>query len=473
MEALTSSARTRAAIYARVSSDPKRRWRSVQEQEAECRAWAEREGWQVVKVFSDNDRGASRFSKTKRPAFSALQDFIAAGRCDVLLTWEGSRGQRDLTVYTEIRRLSEKTKTRWAYDGQVFDMTKARDRKRTAEDAVEAEYEADRTSERVCRAMRANAADGKPHGPIPYGYRREYDPETRALIGQFIREDQAAVICEAADRFLSGETPYAIANDLNRRKVPAPRGGDWNLTQVRRMLTNPTNIGRRTHQGQDMGKGTWLPVLDEGVFHRCVAKFADPARKTTHEHSIKFLLSGIATCGVCGARIKIGRPRGYSSYICSAKFCVARKLGAVDDLIGDLIVARLSQPDALGLLAAGGDDDSSAAMEELEGLRARLDSLYEEVAEGRLTAGALAKIEPKIVAKIERCEATAQSQTAIPAVVFDLATDPAKRWKAITLEQRREVVRTLMTVEILLTRQGGRVFDPESVRVTWRGLPEA
>jgi DNA invertase Pin-like site-specific DNA recombinase len=40
-------AKSRAIIYTRVSKDPKQLGRSVGEQEAECRAIAEREGWHV------------------------------------------------------------------------------------------------------------------------------------------------------------------------------------------------------------------------------------------------------------------------------------------------------------------------------------------------------------------------------------------------------------------------------------------
>ena len=60
--ALRDAIALRAVIYARVSSDPNERGRSVSEQEAECRAVCEREGWHVVAVYSDNDRSASRYA---------------------------------------------------------------------------------------------------------------------------------------------------------------------------------------------------------------------------------------------------------------------------------------------------------------------------------------------------------------------------------------------------------------------------
>ena len=79
----------RAAIYTRVSQDAQRRMRSIEEQEAECRAWAERESWCVVRVWSDNDRSASRFARKERPSWQGLMVELA----DELSTssWYGSR----------------------------------------------------------------------------------------------------------------------------------------------------------------------------------------------------------------------------------------------------------------------------------------------------------------------------------------------------------------------------------------------
>ena len=66
-------------LYARVSSDPNERGRSVSEQEAECRAVCEREGWQVVAVYSDNDRSASRYATKARPEYKRVIAAVDAG----------------------------------------------------------------------------------------------------------------------------------------------------------------------------------------------------------------------------------------------------------------------------------------------------------------------------------------------------------------------------------------------------------
>lgn len=131
----------------------------------------------------------------------------------------------------------------WSYSGRTYDLSRLDDRLSTGLDALLAERESDLTRERILRSVRANAAEGRPHGKRPYGYARKYDATTGELLRQIIREDQAAVIREAARRFLAGESTYAIASNFNIRGISAPSGGKWVLGQVKRMISNPTYIG--------------------------------------------------------------------------------------------------------------------------------------------------------------------------------------------------------------------------------------
>src|SRR5688500_6723685 len=210
----------RAVIYTRVSSDPNEGGRSVSEQEAECRAVCDRNGWKVVAVLSDNDRSASRYAVKSRPAYKQLIDLVDEGGCDVLVTWEASRAQRDLMAYARLRNLCERRGVLLSYSGRTYDMTEADDRFGTGLDALLAERESDQTRTRVLRAVRSNATKGRPHGRLRDGYRREYDPVTRELLGQVPDDETAPIVREAARRVLAGETPYAVAQDFNRRSIP-------------------------------------------------------------------------------------------------------------------------------------------------------------------------------------------------------------------------------------------------------------
>ena len=83
-----------AAIYARVSSDAQDVENSVDAQITQCREWAGRNGYFVVRVFTDRARSGRA---DNRPDF---QEMVAvAGRPDcpfeVVLVWKFSRFFRD------------------------------------------------------------------------------------------------------------------------------------------------------------------------------------------------------------------------------------------------------------------------------------------------------------------------------------------------------------------------------------------
>jgi len=168
-----------ALIYARESNDPHGHGRSPKEQVAESTAWCHSQNITVGKVIIDNNRSASRHAKRSREGWAEVHRQLADGGIDLLVTWEASRAQRDLDAYTKLRALCADHGVRWAYSGTVYDLAKREDRFRTGLDALVAEDEADRTRERVMRAMRANAANGRPHGRLPFGYWRIYDPITK------------------------------------------------------------------------------------------------------------------------------------------------------------------------------------------------------------------------------------------------------------------------------------------------------
>jgi site-specific DNA recombinase len=168
----------RAAIYTRVSSDRDGRGRSVGQQESACRADCERQGWTVVEVLTDNDRSASRWSRKDRPAYDQLAEILIAGRADVLVTWEASRAQRDLTAYATLRELCAHHGVKWSYSGRLYDLTDSDDRFSTGIDALVSEREADLTRARILRDVEERAIAGMPHGQLHDGYRIEYDPNT-------------------------------------------------------------------------------------------------------------------------------------------------------------------------------------------------------------------------------------------------------------------------------------------------------
>jgi site-specific DNA recombinase len=458
---------TNALIYTRVSKDRKQS-RSTAEQEAECRALCDREGWDVLDVLSDNGRSASRYAKRSRPAWEEVKARIATGAVDVLVTWEASRSNRDLAEFTELRDLMRAHSVLLNYSGRTLDLDDSSDSFRAGLDALISEDESERTRARILRNVRANAEAGRPHGRRLYGYRRVYDD--KKLVGQEPDPDEAPIVREIARRFLSGESSYSISEDLNARGVPLPTGTKWSETRIRRILTNPSYTGKRTHNGKVVADATWEPILDQKTFDACVAKYADPARRSYRGGAdVKHLLSGIARCGKCGSPLYAGVSRGWSVYVCKAgKGHLGRSRDHLDAYVTTVVLERLATLDVDDLTAEA--PEAADARHEADELRGRLDDALAEFTAGSLSAGMLAKIEADLEPRIADAERRARAASPSPAVASLAGEGVDARWDALTVEQRREVVRLLMHMTVLpSTRpQGSKGFDPDAVRIEWR-----
>jgi site-specific DNA recombinase len=462
-----------ALIYARVSQD-QRNGRSVAEQEAECRAWAVREGWRVVEVVVDNDRSASQYARRKREGWERVKEAVSAREVDVLVTWEASRAQRDMDAYVELRRLCATTGVRWAYSGTVYDMSNRSDRFRTGLDALVAEEEAAKTHERVVRAVRANAVAGRPHGKIGFGFRREYDPTTRELVGQFHDEVQAALIREAASRFLAGESMRTIAKDWRERGVamhPAHNAKHgWRAESIQRIVTNPAMVGLRIYRRKVIGKGMWEPILDDDTYACVLARVNDPARKTRHERDTSRLLAGVGRCGVCDGPLIHGI-YGYKDrrtrrvYKCRYSGHVARNAHNLEEYVQAKVLewARSSSLD-LGEQPA----DIAARSDRIKTLQSDIDeaiSLYEA---GGLSVSTLGRIEAKKLAEIGEVERSIRIINLPTSAVGLFESDqPDVYWSELTTEQRRDILHALVTVIVHpIKARGRRPFESETVDVT-------
>ncbi|WP_026919493.1 recombinase family protein [Gordonia shandongensis] len=469
----------RAIIYCRVSSDPAKRGKSVTEQEAECRDVCTREGWDVAEVLVDNDLGASRYSRGERTAYARLEATLRPG--DVLVTWEASRAQRDLSAYLTLRDLCADRGVLWSYSGRTHDLTRGDDRFTTGLDALLAEKEVEQTRERVLRAVRARAAAGRPHGKPPYGYRVARDPDTGQSTGRAPDPEQAPRVQEIIRRILAGDSIYRICRDFTDRGIPRPRSSDtnaWDATTVRRIANNPAYAGLRVHHGQVVGPGTWEPIISVDDHERAKSLVSDPSRTTRPKtgDGPAWLLSGILACAHCGSPCVRNKTRGKPIYACAGhryaetglRHCTGRVIERVDPYVTEAIIRRLEGQDLVDDLCAS-DVEYRAAADEAAALRRRLDGFTDAAAEGEVSPSALARIEAKLLPQIEAAEQRARSRVS-PLVESMRGAGARRRWDSLPMLDRRELVRAL-TASITLSSVGrGRKTYPdgEGITITWR-----
>ena len=465
----------RAGVYERVSRAHDKRARSIEEQNAANRRDAEAGGWTIARTFQDPNRSASRFATRDREAYRDMLAAIEGGELDLVILWESSRGGRELEAWAGFLNACRRHDVliHVTSHGRTYDMKTGRDWKALAEDGVDSANESEKTSERTLRATSANAANGRPHGLAPYGYRRAYDPATRELIGQEPDPDTAPVVADIITRVAGGEPIEAVTRDLNARGVPSPRGGTWTHATVRWICLNVTYIGKRKHNGGPLLDGDWPPLVDEETFWAGVALLTAGSRKVTRPGRARWLLSLVASCAACGGAVSARDYRGVMSYTCRARGCFYAPLADIDRQVTGLVIARLSRKDAYAALAAADDHAVLAARAEAARLRGVLAGYKADAIAEKITRADFAEIAAGLGERIKMADAAAVT-AGVPLALRDLLTpgaDIAARWDALGIPARKDVLRTLfssITIAPAATRKRGAPFDPDRVDVGWR-----
>lgn len=464
-------------LYGRASVD-RREGKSVDEQLAWLRAWAAHEGHRVVAEHRDDGISASQYARRRtRPGWQQAMAAIDDGSANAVAVWEASRASRDKRVWRSIIDALQEAGGYLCEGGRVHDPNDPDDEFRMEFDALLSARESAMTRKRVLRGVQARAAAGEPHGQAVYGYRIEYDPETGKAKSREHDPEQAPIVREIARRLLAGESATQLARELTERGVPTARGTRWYASNMIALIQRPALAGLRTFHGEVLAdvRATWDPILTVEQHRQLVARFADPARKTTRDGSHRTsLLVGPGRCGVCGGGLRLTRKNHKSgsrtlAYACREKFCTTRNAAAVDEFVELVIVGLLADPRIAERLAAG-DPQASGAAEEVARLRAKLDEARRMVAEDRLSLASLADLESRTLPRLDALQRAATPRH-VPTVVTETAgPDAAARWARLETGQRRAIIAALADVRLMpaARRVPGAPFDPTCVSITPR-----
>ncbi|MHB1491320.1 MAG: hypothetical protein ACYCTH_12625, partial [Cellulomonas sp.] len=140
-------------------------------------------------------------------------------------------------------------------------------------------------------------------------------------------------------------------------------------------------------------------------------------------------------------------------------------------LVSRTVVARLSRPDALDLLDAPESPDGEDLHADALSLRGRLTEAGESFADGLITRAQLEQITARVrtsLAEVEAKMSKGARGSILGPVIAD--GDVSTRWDGLPMDQRRAIVRELVTVTLLRADPAAsRRFDPQTVRIEWKG----
>jgi DNA invertase Pin-like site-specific DNA recombinase len=466
----------RAAIYCRISEDRTGAGLGVERQEADCRELAERLGWEVVAVYTDNDLSA--YSGKPRPGYQALLADLRAGTADAVLCWHTDRLHRRsgrdrsgaLDEYIDLCQ-ARGIPTQTVQAG-ALDLATASGRMTARIHAAVARGEVEHQIERQVAARRQTAMKGRWAGnKRPFGYQAD---------GVTVDPVEADALRWAAGQVLAGVALRSIARELNGRGVRTSSGQPWDPRTLGRVLRRPRNAGLSVYRGEVVGPASWPAILEEDTWRGVVAVLADPTRRSNPGRPPRWLLANLAVCGVCGAPV-VSKSRARPPmviYTCSAAAHLSRPAAAVDAFVEAVIIERLSRPDARDLLTPDPAIDVAGLHLQDAALGGRLGELGRMFAAGEIEADTLRAGTNDIRQQRERitAELAATSRgSVLTGVIDDMADapDPARVWAGLDLSRRRAIIQVVLRVTILPARRGRPpgwqpgegYFDPRTVRI--------
>ena len=414
IQAPSAPATMNAVIYARYSSHNQTE-QSIEGQLHDAYAFAEKHGYTVIGEYIDR---ALTGTKDTRPDFQRMIKDAEKRQFQVVIVWKLDRFARnryDSAIYKAklkkfgVRVVSVMENITDGPEGIIL------------EGLLEsmAEYYSANLSENIRRGQKASMAKGWYLGsPPPLGYRVQDH--------RLVEDDRTAPIArEIFRRYADGESPSAIAADLNARGLRTRRGYPFRISTFDGMLQSTTYIGRHVYSGQVI-EGLADAIIDEDTFNRASQRRQNNKRAPAQQKAkTRYLLQGKIFCGFCGSPMigESGRSRSgdvHNYYSCATRkklhTCAKKneKKGFIEWFVCEQTTLYILDPSRIDAIAKAVVDEynkefNTGQVEELERTVKRLDADMARLVDQMLIVpeSALPSIREKMAAVGEQREEAA------------------------------------------------------------------
>lgn len=306
----------RVGLYPRVSGHDQEDNYSIPEQIDRMKKYCESKDWMVHKIYTDSVYSGSNMD---RPGLQEMIRDCENGKLDMVLVYKLdrlSRSQKD-TMYL-IEDVFEKNGVGFTSMTENFDTSTPHGKFIVGILAVFSQLERSRITERTMSGKDGRAKEGKWHGGkwVPIGY--DYDGML------WINEYEAMQVREVADLFLKG-TPLRTIARLVTKKGYLHKYGEWEAKTIRRVLSNPVNIGMIKNR-DTWYKGLHDPILDRKTFDAIQELMEKRRSEYGAARPHQSLLGGILYCKNCGARYARQDYNGVFYYICYSRSKKMKKM---------------------------------------------------------------------------------------------------------------------------------------------------
>lgn len=325
----------RVAAYARFSSDNQRE-ESIHAQLRAIRDYAQRNGHEIVKIYTDEARSATT---DQRPGF---QDMIAdsyAKRFEGIVIHKLDRFSRDRYDFAHYRRILKLNGVRLYSVLENLDDSPESVMLEAVLEGV-AEYHSRNLSREVMKGMRETAYQCKhTGGKPPLGY--DVAPDKTYLIN----EQEADAVRLIFEMYCDGHGYSAIIDTLNTKGIKTKNGRPFAKNSINAILSNEKYSGvfvfnktekkiagkRNSHKAKSEDEIIRIPggmpaVIPVALWERVKMKMEGNKRRAgSYKAKRVYVLSGKIFCGACGGAMvgksgRMGRDKKeYSYYECAAR----------------------------------------------------------------------------------------------------------------------------------------------------------
>lgn len=280
----------KAVIYARYSSDA-RREESIEGQLRENKAFAEKNGIEIIGTYIDRALSAKT---DNRPEFRKMIDDSSKGLFDMVIVWKLDRFARnryDAAFYkatlkkNNVKVVSATENISEGADGILL------------EAILEgfAEYYSAELAEKTKRGMTENALKLRSNGVrAPLGY--YIDSESHYQID----ESKAPIVKDIFDLYNDGRKISQIVEIMKGRGIQN-NGSFMNYNAIFRILTNRKYIGEYKF-GEVVAPKAFPALIDEGMFDAVQSRMKrNKKAPAMHRSEDDYILTTHLFCGKCGA----------------------------------------------------------------------------------------------------------------------------------------------------------------------------
>ena len=324
-----------AVAYARYSSAGQRDV-SIEQQLADIRAFAKREGYTVVHEYADHAKSGFRHVDA-RTAFQSMMAAADSGTFDTVICWKVDRfgrNREESALYKgRLRRFGVKV----LYAMEPIPEGSAGVLLEGMLEAT-AEWYSRQLSENVLRGMADNARRCLHNGTHVLGYTVDAD-------GRYvIKPDEAAVVREIFRKYRAGYSAAMIARDLNACGLRTWRGNPFCAQGILKIITNERYTGVYIW-GSVRTPGGMPSIISRSEFEEA-QRMKNKTARHVEQGVVDYFLTGKAFCGLCGSAMvgdsgtsKTGARHYYYSCIHRKRDKACTKKSVSKDLLEQTVIS--------------------------------------------------------------------------------------------------------------------------------------